>query len=44
MSKQPNKRFEHNIFHDEQAIYRLEATRKQGKLLKSLAKNPLFSI
>jgi len=43
MSKQPNKRFEHNIFHDEQAIHPLEAGRKQVNLLKSLAKKIHFS-
>ena len=44
MSKQPNKWFEHNIFHDEQAIYPLQSGRKQGKLLKSLANKFFFWI
>jgi len=42
MSKQPNKLFEHNIFHDEQAIYPLQSGRKQGKLLKSLVNKYFF--
>jgi len=42
MSKQPNKWFEHDIFHDEQAICIYVSFingKKTGKLLKSLAKN-----